>query len=615
MKHPVPAADANPWRVTWFGSRTEWRWFALAVFGSTAYGILTVLTATVLGHLVQDVAAPAVTERRFTLGMAAQVGWQLGGIVLLNVIAVILRRIAAGITYNNLIAMSRLQLTRAYQKLPLTWHARRPAGQLLSGANSDTEQTWSIFQPLPMALGVAVMLAFGFISIFLVDTLLGFVALVIFPALVVINYWFQTVMRARVEAAQSARAHVSAIADESFDGAVVVKALGRRDAEVERFASGADDLRNANIRVGRAAGVFDPVTNALPTLGTLLVVLVGAHRVASGHLQPGDVVQVAYLFNLLSFPVRSFGWILFALPAVTIGWSRTKPILDEADALHLPPTSPALPSGPLPVTLRDVSFGYEPGREIVHDITLDIAAGEKVALVGATGSGKSTVANILAGVVTPTTGSVQVAGHDLAGALNRPQRVVLATQEAFVFNESASENIALGRAEVDEEHVHDALRTAHADGFVSQLPAGVDEPLGEGGNRLSGGQRQRIALARALAGRPGLLVLDDATSAIDPSVEGHILTDLAAVTGGSTTVIIAHRKSSITLADRVIFLQDGRITATGTHEHLMRTNPAYATLLTAYDHNEANDSSASASDDDAPHSPRTPQTPDEEGQR
>lgn len=592
MKRLEPEVDANPWRVTWHGARKEWRWFSFAVFGSTAYGILTVLTATVLGHLVQTVVTPAVRDRVLTGTMAWQVVWQLGGVVLLNVLAVIIRRIAAGITYNNLIASSRLRLTRAYQRLPLAWHTSRPAGQLLSGANSDTEQIWSIFQPLPMALGVAVMLAFGFISIFLVDVVLGCVALVIFPAMVVINYWFQTVMRSRVEASQAARAQVSAIADESFDGAVVVKALGRKDVEVDRFAVGAHELRDANIRLGRTEGIFDPVTNALPTLGTLAVVLVGAHRVQSGSLHAGDVVQVAYLFNLLAFPVRSFGWILFSLPAVAIGWRRTKPIVDEADALVPPAPAPALPAGPLDVQLENVSFGYD-GHDVLRDIDVQLNAGETVALVGSTGSGKTTLANIMSGLLEPTYGRVTVAGHPLAGAPNRHERVVLATQQAFVFNDSTTENVTLGRRDVAAGEVVAALDVAHAREFVNGLDHGADEVLGEGGNRLSGGQRQRIALARALAAKPGLLILDDATSAIDPSVEGEILADLPKATGGSTTVIIAHRKSSITLADRVLLLANGCIVAQGTHDELMTTSPEYAALLTAYD--QADDSNEPAS--------------------
>lgn len=581
MKLREPAADASPWAVTAHGSLKQWRWFSFAVLGSTAYGVLTVLTATVLGHLVQEVATPAVQQRTFTAAMAWQVAWQLGGIVLLNVFAVIVRRIAAGITYNNLIADSRLRITRAYQKLPLAWHNSRPAGQLLSGANSDTEQIWSIFQPLPMALGVAVMLAFGFVSIFLVDVTLGLVALVIFPALVVINYWFQTITRARVEVSQAGRANVSAIADESFDGALVVKALGRRDSEVSRFTQGAHELRDANIRLGRAEGVFDPITNGLPTLGTLLVIVVGAHRVASGHLSAGDVVEVAYLFNLLAFPVRAFGWILFSLPMVAIGWRRTKPVIDTADALVAPAPSPALGEGPLEVSLRDVSFGYD-DREIISDVSFDIAAGEKVAIVGATGSGKTTLASLMGGLLTPTSGSLRVAGHELLGAPDRHEKVAVATQHAFVFNESAAENVTLDRPGVTATVLEGALKHAHADRFVEQL-GGEDVPLGEGGNRLSGGQRQRIALARALAGRPGLLILDDATSAIDPSVEGDILNSLGKATGGSTVVIVAHRKSSITLADRVVFLDAGRIQAIGTHAELMATSAPYAALLTAYD--------------------------------
>ena len=578
------APDASPARVTLAGCREQWRWFALAVVGSTGYGVLTVLTATVIGHLVSDVLTPAVTQRHFTGAMAWQVGWQLGGVVALNVVAVIVRRIAAGLTYNNLIAATRRRVTRAYQTLPMSWHQAHPAGRLLSHANSDVEQIWNIFQPLPMALGVAIMLLFGFVSIFLVDVWLGVVALVVFPLLVVINYWFQVVMRRRVEASQVARADVSTVADESFDGALVVKALGRADAETARFAQAAHTLRDANVRLGRTAGIFDPLTNALPTLGSLLVVVVGAERVASGAIVAGDVVQVAYLFSLLAWPVRAFGWILFSLPQVAIGWQRVKPILDEAAALPPATHSQLLPNGPLALQARGVGFTYAGAENAtLHDVDLDVPAGGSLAVVGATGSGKSTLAQILAGLVPPTAGQVRIGGVQAENAAGLEQRVALATQETFVFDESTRDNVTLGRRGIGAGDVDAALAVAHADGFVAALPAGVDEGLGERGARLSGGQRQRVALARVVAGAPGLVVLDDATSAIDPAVEGEILQALAGATAGCSTVIVAHRRSSILMADEVVFLDAGRVVARGRHDELMATSPAYAALLSAYE--------------------------------
>lgn len=594
------APDASPIRVTLAGCREEWRWFVFAVLGATGYGVLTVLTANVIGHLVSDVVTPAVQTHVFTGAMAWQVAWQLGGIVALNVIAVIVRRIAAGITYNNLIASTRRRVTRAYQDLPMRWHQVHPSGRLLSHANSDVETIWNIFQPLPMALGVAIMLLFGFVSIFLVDAVLGAVALVVFPLLIVINYWFQVVMRQRVEASQAARAQVSTVADESFDGALVVKALGRADAETSRLTTAAEELRDANIRLGRTEGIFDPLTNALPTLGSLAVVLVGAERVASGSITAGDVVQVAYLFSLLAWPVRAFGWILFSLPQVAIGWKRVKPIIDDAAALTPRRHESTLPDGPLSLRARDVSFTYEDAAEpALVGVDLDVEAGGSLAVVGATGSGKSTLAQVLVGLTPPTEGLVEVGGHDIAGVTNREERVALATQDAFVFNESTEQNVTLGRAQVEGDDVDRSLDVAHATGFVEALPQGADEVLGERGSRLSGGQRQRVALARVIAGKPGLVVLDDSTSAIDPAVEGEILASLRGVTEGSTTVIVAHRRSSILLADRVVYLEQGRVVGAGRHEELMARHPGYATLLQAYDADESEDVASDEGDMDA----------------
>lgn len=591
------APDASPVRVTLAGCREEWRWFVFSVLGATGYGVLTVLTASVIGGLVADVVTPAVREGELTGAMAWQVAWQLGGVVFLNVIAVIVRRIAAGITYNNLIASTRRRVTRAYQDLPMRWHQVHPSGRLLSHANSDVETIWNIFQPLPMALGVAIMLLFGFVSIFLVDVVLGFVALVVFPLLIVINYWFQIVMRRRVEASQAARAQVSTVADESFDGALVVKALGRADSETARLTRSAEELRDANIRLGRTEGIFDPMTNALPTLGSLAVVVVGAERVASGSITAADVVQVAYLFSLLAWPVRAFGWILFSLPQVAIGWKRVKPILD--DAADLPPRrrEASLPEGPLELRARGVSFTYEDAdAPALTGVDLEVPAGGSLAVVGATGSGKSTLAQVLVGLTPPTAGVVEVGGHDIGGVANREERVALATQDAFVFNESSEENVALGRSDLGRGEVDHALDVAHAATFVEALPHGRDEALGERGSRLSGGQRQRIALARVIAGKPGLVVLDDSTSAIDPAVEGDILTSLRSATEGSTTVIVAHRRSSILLADRVVYLENGRVAASGRHDELMAGHPGYAALLSAYEVEEAEGAAPDAAD-------------------
>ena len=572
------------------GIKGQPRWFSLAVVGSVVYGVMTSLTAAAIGFVVQHAISPAIEAGYVTPSQLWFIGGVMAAVVLTTIIGVIGRRIAGGVAMYNLGAMYRGQVTRQYLRLPLSWHHKHPSGQLLSNANADVEATWNIFAPLPMALGVVVMLVFGIVQMVIVDPWLALVGLTVFPMLFLANVAFQRAMSPRVTRAQQLRADVSEVAHESFEAALIVKSLGREDHEAERFRVVTHELRDANIEVGRTRGRFDPAIEAIPTIGTLAVLFVGTLRVSSGQLTAGQVVQIAYLFSILAFPVRALGWVLAELPRAVVGWKRVSAVLDATGSMTFGDRS--LPRGTAShLQAERLAYAYEIETETgeadrnpaVVDVTLDVAPGATVAIVGPTGSGKSTLTNLVMRLVDPDSGAVLVDDVDLRevrhGGIS--DVAALVAQQTFMFDDTVRGNITLG-VEHDDESVWRALHVAQGAGFVEKLPDGLETHVGERGASLSGGQRQRIALARAVIREPQLLILDDATSAVDPSVEQAILARLREASSGTTVLVVAYRMATILLADEVVYLEGGRVVDHGSHDQLLGRCVGYELLVTAY---------------------------------
>jgi len=577
-------------RVLGHAIRTEPRLFAVAVAGSVVFSLLNIGVAYVLGAVVGRVVVPAVEEGRLvTAGVVAGVAAILG-VALGKVASLWGRRLGAGAMQYRLQARYRREVTRRYLALPLSWHHRHPTGTLLSNANSDVESAWYPIAPLPFAVGTVVMLFAAVGTLFATDWVLALIGCAVFPALLGINVMYSRRMAPRAAAAQRLRAEVSAVAHESFDGALVVKTMGREAEETERFGAEAAELRDALIRVGRIRGLFDPFLEALPSLGTLAVLLVGTWRLQTGATTVSEVISVAFLFTILAFPVRAIGWVLAELPRSVVGWDRVAGVLSATGDMVYGEASLPGGDGPAALAFGAVDFAYGDGPRVLHGVTFEVPRGRTVALVGPTGSGKSTIAALAARLVDPTAGGVRLDGVDLrelrhegiAGA------VALVPQIPFIFDDTVRGNVSLDRPGLDDEAVRQALRLAQADGFVAELSAGLDTEVGERGTSLSGGQRQRLTLARALAGGPRLLVLDDATSAVDPRVEAAILAALrAGARTAASILVVAYRRATITLADEVVFIEHGRVVASGSHDELLATVPGYANLVTAYEQAEA----------------------------
>ena len=559
--------------------------FTLSTLGSLLFGALTVADAWVLGWSTDNVVIPAFRDGEIGSGLLLAVLGLFLGVAILRAVGIVARRLGAGIMQYRMQAHTRRAVTRQYLSLPMEWHQRHPTGQLLSNANSDVEAAWGPIAPLPMAVGTIAMMVIAIGQMLVADLVLAMIGLLVFPAVIGANLAYQRLASPLMTRAQQLRAEVSEIAHESFDGALVVKTLGREGEEMDRFAARAHELRDVNIRAGRVRAMFDPALAALPSLGVLVVLAVGVSRVLSGAIDAGDVVTVAYLLTIVSFPIRSIGWLLGEFPRSVVGFRRVSAVLDATGEMQFGDRTTRADGSGARLEVEHLAYTYDPAQTLLGDVTFTVEPGRTVALVGATASGKSTLTSLLTRLVDPDGGRIRLDGTDLRdlGRGELAGAVSIVPQTAFLFDDTVRGNITLGAEHLTDDQVWAALRAAQADGFVAALPDGLDARLGERGTSLSGGQRQRISLARALVRRPRLLILDDATSAVDPEVEARILAALRAGDTGATLVVVAYRKATIGLADEVIHLEGGRVVDRGTHRELLERSASYARLVNAYE--------------------------------
>ena len=367
------------------------------------------------------------------------------GVALLRAVGIVARRLGAGIMQYRMQAHSRRAVTRQYLSLPMEWHQRHPTGELLSNANSDVEAAWGPIAPLPMAVGTVAMMVIAVVQMFIADVVLAIVGLLVFPAVIVANLAYQRLASPLMTRAQELRAEVSEIAHESFDGAMVVKTLGRESEETDRFAAKARELRDVNIRAGRIRAAFDPTLAALPNIGVLVVLAVGVSRVLSGATVAGDVVTVAYLLTIVSFPIRSIGWLLGEFPRSVVGFRRISRVIDATG--EIPFGTAAAPTGSHGARLEveHLGYSYVPDQRLLEDVGFTVEPGRTVAIVGATASGKSTLTALLARLVDPDRGRILVDGVDLRD-FDRGQLAgveALVPQTAFLFDDTVRGNVTL----------------------------------------------------------------------------------------------------------------------------------------------------------------------------
>jgi len=575
------------------------REFTFGGVGTTLFAGMTILSSFVLGWVTDDILIPAVDAGNVATTALVASAAAIIAVATLRGLGITMRRMGAYYAQHRLQYRDRIEVTDRYLDLPVEWHRRHPTGQLLANANEDVEAASFIAAPLPMAFGVILMLIGTAVILIVTDPFLALIGFLVGPALFAVNVVFQRRMRAVAAQAQTLRAEVADIAHESFDAALVVKTLGRENDEVGRFGERSDELRDRMVEVGKLRAGFDPIIEALPSIGILGVLLVGAWRVDQGLLTPGDLVMFAYLFRLVALPMRVFGWLLGELPRSVVGLYRVEAVLSEDERVLYGSANPGVDGG-AGATVDSIAYQYPESeyqdlgatttRAIgeagdtrgIESVTLDVSPGKTVALVGPTGSGKSTVAHLLVRLFDPDTGRISLDGHTLVDLERESlaQSVAIVFQETFLFNDTIYNNITLDET-FDDDRVVEAAKLARAHDFITKLEKGYATVVGERGAALSGGQRQRVAIARALVREPRLLVLDDATSAVDPAVESAILDGLRQL--DTTVVIVAYRRSSIVLADEVIYVEDGRVIDRGTHQKLYVSLPAYRGLIDAYE--------------------------------
>jgi ATP-binding cassette subfamily B protein len=467
--------------------------------------------------------------------------------------------------------------------LSFSFYDRVQSGQIISRANSDIRSVQMFLAFAPIMSTQLVSFGLAVVIMLTIDVVLTIVALLTLPAVYVLAQRFRVDSFPLSWIISARQAEVATIVDENVNGVRVVKAFAAEQAQIEEVARAAERLRWANLRLVQTRARFFPLLENLPRVGLALVLLLGGLRAIDGGLAVGDLITFSLYIVILTTPFRFFGFLLVMGQRARASAGRIFEVLDERPDVVERPGAVDLVEPRGDVRFEHVSFGYagEERTAILADLDLHIPAGQTVAVVGRTGSGKSTIPRLLGRFYDVDGGRVLVDGHDVRDLTLRSLRSVVAIvpDEPFLFSTTIHENIAYARPDATRDEVVAAARAAHADGFIRALDDGYDTVVGERGYDLSGGQRQRIAIARVLLADPAVLVLDDATSAVDVSVESRIHDALDELLPGRTTIVIAHRLSTIALADRVLLLAGGRIVADGTHGELLASEPRYAEVL------------------------------------
>ncbi|KGA08079.1 MAG: putative ABC transporter permease/ATP-binding protein [actinobacterium acAcidi] len=488
----------------------------------------------------------------------------------------------------------REQIFSHLLKLHVGYHDKMQTGQLMSRASSDLQQLQAFVVMIPITLSNLAMLIAVVALLIVSQPMLAMFALAPLPIVNVMASRFSRQIHPAVLAVQQEQAQLATVVEESVSGVRVIKGFGAEQVQARKLKTEADDIWNVSLVAAKIRSKFLPALDLLPSIGLIAVLGIGGHRVINGQMTVGDLVKFNAYITMLIWPLRNLAMTVALAQRASVALTRVDEVLSTQSLVidPLSPTSLPTPTDDRPVgevIFDDTVFAYEGASPIINHFSVTIQPGQAIALVGATGSGKSTVVRLLTRFHDVQQGSIRLDGIDVRQLTLNDLRTAVGVvfEETFLFHDSVADNIAFSRPDATAEVIERAARLAGAHDFIMELPDGYQTILGERGYSLSGGQRQRIAIARAIVSDPRVLVLDDATSAVDPSKEHEIREAMATVMKGRTTIVIAHRPGTIALADTVILLDEGRAVAVGTHEGLLASNERYRQVLAAWEVRES----------------------------
>jgi ATP-binding cassette subfamily B protein len=546
---------------------------ALAIGSQAAALVAILLTRSVVGVLRHH------ELHRLPWLVAAVVGLGLARALMMGG-----RRLIAGKQALGVELDMRTTMYAKLVRLSFGFYDRHQTGQLMSRATVDLQGVRFFlgyglvffFQNLFTIVGVGIV-------VFVISWKLAVIALAIAPFLVVVAYRYSRVSHPILRDVQQKMADVATVAEENIVGVHVVKSFAQEHAELAKFAVRSEAVFTQSVRANRQRAFYIPLLSFLPLLGQAAVLLIGGRMVVRGSLSLGDFVAFSLYLAMLESPLRSLGMWIGQAQRATASGERIFQVIDETEDITDAPGAHDLPAGPGRVTFERVTFGYDPERPVLLEVDLELEPGKVVALIGHTGAGKTTLASLVPRFYDVQQGRVLLDGHDVRDlTLTSLRREIgIVAQDPFLFSATVRENIAFGRPDATGEEVERAAQLAQAAEFVAALPDGYDTVIGERGITLSGGQRQRIAIARALVVDPRILILDDATASVDATTEARIREGLREAMRSRTTIIVAHRLSTIALADEIVVLEHGRVVARGGHDDLVETNDVYREI---YEH-------------------------------
>jgi len=555
--------------------RARWRTLGTALFFALVWSSARVTLPILTGKTIDEAIGDRNESLLLTLALA------IVGAAAIQGLAAAVRRYMAMSTSYRVEANLRAELYDQVNQLSLDYHDRTSTGQLMSRASADLHeiQMFAVVIPLNTAFFLIAVGAFG--VLLTVHIPLAFAAMLAYPIITVLSTRFFRRLSPATARVQQDLADVAHVVEENIAGVRTVRSFGREDDEVRKLQEVAERTFGDSMEAARLRTIYTPLFSWLPAISQLVILGFGGYLVLEGQLTEGEFVAFFQYLNMLIFPVQSLGELVPSGQRAMTSAARVWNVLRQRPTIARTPHAGPMPEGDGDLVFEDVQFAYLEGYPVLRDFNLRIAAGTSVALVGPTGCGKTTVAKLLPRFYEVQSGQVLVDGTNIRDIRvdDLRRNVGLVFQDTFLFSDTIRNNIAYGRVDATQEEIEHAAQLAQASEFIDELPDGYNTVVGEQGFSLSGGQRQRLAIARAILIRPRVLILDDATSSVDASMEQEIRTALRRVMEGRTTIIISHRLSTIALADQVVLIEGGRVIEVGTHSELLRSSPRYAEVL------------------------------------